>query len=94
MSKKQLASGLPIIAHHKATCESCLMAKQHQAKIPKQTIQCATRPFQLVHSDLCGPISEVAKLKYIMTFIDNYSQLTWTYFLTHKSDAFDSFKEF
>ena len=68
-----------------------------------------TRPFQssdnkakgildLIHSNLCGPMS-VATLSgysYFVTFIDDYYQKTWIYFLkTKESDeVLDRFKEF
>ena len=52
----------------------------------------------LVHSDLCGPIT-VASLggyHYYVTFIDDYSRKTWIYFLKTKEseEVLSKFKEF
>jgi hypothetical protein len=32
--------------------------------------------------------------KYIMTFIDDYMNMCWVYLLKHKSQAFETFKNF
>jgi hypothetical protein len=51
------------------------------------------RPLQLVHSDLCGPLSSpsFSGCKYLLTFIDDFSRRTWVYFLKLKSNFFDKF---
>ena len=49
----------------------------------------------LVHTDLCGPISTRARggYKYFITFINDY--LWYGYInLMHKSETFEKFKEF
>jgi hypothetical protein len=48
---------------------------------------------QLVHSDLCGPLSSpsFSGCKYFLTFIDDFSRRTWVYFLKLKSKVFDKF---
>lgn len=33
-------------------------------------------------------------IKYILTFTDDFSKFTWSYFFTHKSDTFEQFKHF
>ena len=50
----------------------------------------------LIHSDLCGPlpITSVGGSKYFMLFIDDYSRMTWIYFLQKKLEAFETFKIF
>jgi hypothetical protein len=50
-------------------------------------------PLQLVHSDLCGPLSSPSffRCKYFLTFIDDFSKRTWVYFLKLKSEVFDMF---
>jgi transposase InsO family protein len=53
----------------------------------------ASGPLQLVHSDLCGPLSSPSfyGCKYFLTFIDEFSRRTWVYFLKLKSEVFDKF---
>ena len=51
---------------------------------------------ELIHSDVCGPISltSLSVFEYYITFIDDFSRKTWVYFLKAKSEVFDKFKEF
>ena len=55
-----------------------------------------TRKVQLVHSDVCGPISKdfIGGSKYFVTFIDDFSRCCSVYFIKHKSEVLDKFKEF
>jgi transposase InsO family protein len=48
---------------------------------------------QLVHSDLCGPLSSpyFSGCKYVLNFIDDFSRRAWVYFLKLKSEVFDNF---
>lgn len=51
---------------------------------------------ELVHSDVCGPVSvkSMRGSRYFLTFIDDFRRYTWTYILKKKSDVLDSFIEF
>ena len=53
-------------------------------------------PLDLVHSDVCGPMSvhSFSGYSYCVTFIDDYSRKTWIYFLKAKSEVFEQFQEF
>ena len=55
-----------------------------------------SKPLELIHTDLCGPMrtQSINGDKYFMLFIDEYSQMTWVYFLKHKYEAFDMFRAF
>jgi transposase InsO family protein len=52
--------------------------------------------FELVHTDLCGPMesNSMGESKYFMLFIDDFSKMTWVFFITYKSEAFKMFKKF
>ena len=54
------------------------------------------RKLELVHSDVCGPMQTVSigGAKYFVTFIDDYTRCCSVFFLRHKSEVFDKFKEF
>ena len=56
----------------------------------------ATEPLQLVHSDVCGPVSVQARggFEYFVTFIDDYSRYGYVYLMQRKSETFGKFKEF
>ena len=51
---------------------------------------------ELVHSDVCGPMSTQAKggYEYFITFTDDYSRYGYVYLMRQKSEAFEKFKEF
>lgn len=56
----------------------------------------ANEVLELVHSDICGPItpSYNGRKRYFTTFINDYSRNTWVYFLQEKSKAFNMFRSF
>ena len=51
---------------------------------------------ELVHSDVCGPMSVKARggYEYYVTFIDDNSRYEHVYLMHSKSETFDKFKEF
>jgi hypothetical protein len=72
------------------------MEKMHKDRVPKVKTTPTTRPLQLIHSDLCGPLPTTSKTgnRYILTFIDDYTRKTWLYFLAMKSQTLALFKQF
>ena len=57
MMNKEMVTGMPSFGVEKETCASCLMGKQTRASFPKSTAYRATHILELLHGDLCGPIS-------------------------------------
>ena len=51
---------------------------------------------ELMHSDVCGPISIQARggYEYFITFTDDYSRFGYLYLMKRKSETFEKFKEF
>ena len=76
-------------------CESCLEGKMtkrpFKAKGNRATIQ-----LEMVHTDVCGPMSIQARggYEYFITFTDDYSRYGYVYLMRHKSEAFDKFREY
>ena len=75
-------------------CVGCMFGKAHRLPFPAQATHRATRPLQLVHSDICGPIevthelvnNKQLKIKwYILTFVDDYSRWLWIAIINDKS---------
>ncbi|KAL0367080.1 UNVERIFIED_CONTAM: Transposon Ty2-B Gag-Pol polyprotein [Sesamum radiatum] len=50
----------------------------------------------LVHTDVCGPLSIPARggFSYIITFTDDHSRYGYVYLMRYKSEAFGRFKEY
>jgi transposase InsO family protein len=85
-------TSLPFVSCRDGVCTSCFLGKHHQDSFEKCASWHASDPFQLVHSDLCGPLSSpFSGCKYFLTFIDDFSKRTWVYFLKLKSEVFDKF---
>ena len=61
-------------------CEHCLFGKQTQSTHKKGSTR-KTERLQLVHSDVCGPMSMalMGGALYFVTFIDDFSRKVWVY---------------
>ncbi|KAJ9554165.1 hypothetical protein OSB04_018210 [Centaurea solstitialis] len=96
LSRKGMVEGLPLIHTPRELCSSCLVGKQHRGSFPKKSLWKSTHKLQLVHSDICGPISPTSNSnkRYILSFIDDFTRKTWIYLLSQKSEAFYAFKNF
>ena len=70
---KDMVGGVPLIQHPDQVCQSCLTAKQTRKPFPRSVLWKADEPLQLVHVDLCGPItpSTLAGNKYFMLLVDD-----------------------
>jgi hypothetical protein len=96
LNQKKMVKGLPEVKDMEDKCVDCLTGKQHRDSIPKKANWRASHKLQLVHSDICGPIKPESNggNRYFITFTDDFTRKTWTYFLQEKSAAFDIFKKF
>lgn len=96
MLNKELVTGLPSIPIEKETCVSCLLGKQTRKLFPQATSYRASAPLELVHGDLCGPITPPTPglKRYVFVLIDDFSRYMWTVLLKEKSEAFEKFKAF
>ncbi|XP_023634274.1 uncharacterized protein LOC111829414 [Capsella rubella] len=54
---KELVVGIANVSKDKETCASCLLGKPARRVFPKATSYCASQELELIHGDLCGPIS-------------------------------------
>ena len=93
---EDMVHGLPKINHPNQLCEGCLFGKQARKSFPTEATSRASKPLQLVHADVCGPIkpSSHGKANYFLLFIDDYSRKTWVYFLKAKNEVFGAFQKF
>lgn len=96
MMRKELVIGIPSVGISRETCSSCLLGKQARNTFPKATSYRARRILELIHGDLCGPISPStpANNRYIFVLIDDHSRYMWSILLKDKGEAFDKFKKF
>jgi hypothetical protein len=90
---KGMVSGINVQAQdfkaaNSSVCEPCIMAKQSRAPFNPSESQ-STKPLQLVHMDVCGPMPEqsLGGSNYIATFLDDYSKLSVVRPITRKSEV-------
>ncbi|KAL0342871.1 UNVERIFIED_CONTAM: Copia protein [Sesamum angustifolium] len=69
----------------------CNICTEHSMKAKR-----ATRPLELVHSDIYGSMNVRARhgAFYFLTFIDDYSHYGLVYLLSHRSEALECFNRF
>lgn len=91
-----MVQGMPEIKAQYEICSGCLMAKKTRKPFPSQACYIARRALELVHGDLCGPITPMtpAGNKYFLLLVDDYSSVMCDYMLTSKDEAFEAFKKF
>ncbi|KAL6334508.1 hypothetical protein AAG906_016061 [Vitis piasezkii] len=96
MMKKSMLKGLPQLEVRKDTiCAGCQYGKAHQLPYEESKWK-AKGPLELIHSDVFGPVKQasLSGMKYMVTFIDDFSRYVWVYFMKEKSETFSKFKEF
>ncbi|XP_074361102.1 uncharacterized protein LOC141701320 [Apium graveolens] len=79
MQSNQMVEGLPNFAQPKGVCADCLMSKKVRKSFPSQSKFYAIRILELIHCDLCGPISPetLGGNKYFVLLVDEYSRIMW-----------------
>jgi len=80
------------------SCDSCQVGKSHRAAMPTAATHRSTRPLQLVHSDICGPINVQAlgDVRYMLTFVDDFSRYVAIYLMHGRSgnEVLDCFRDY
>ena len=76
-------------------CEPCLLGKMTKTLL-SGTMEQATDLLEIIHIDVCDPMSVDArgKYRYFLTFTDDSSIYGYIYLMKHKSETFEKFKEF
>ncbi|KAJ9551099.1 hypothetical protein OSB04_015144 [Centaurea solstitialis] len=76
-------------------CESCLSGKMTKQPFNNENER-ATDLLEIIHTDVCGPFSHVARggYRYFITFTDDFSRYGYVYLMRHKSETFEKFKEY
>lgn len=92
---KKLVPDISLSDSNEFFCEACIFGKQH--KLPfKSNVRHQSEAGERILSDLCGPMEEpsVGGARYFILFKDECSSYRTVYFLKHKSDAIERFKEY
>ncbi|KAL0350166.1 UNVERIFIED_CONTAM: Retrovirus-related Pol polyprotein from transposon RE1 [Sesamum radiatum] len=88
LHQKKMMTDLPQIQAIEGACEACLQGKQHKKPFPSGTSWRAKAVLELIHTDVCGPMRTPSheQNRYFILFIDDYSRMTWVYFMREKSE--------
>ena len=75
--------------------KGCALGKNVKNKFPRSHTR-SKGILDLVHSDLCGPMSTPSLNGYLyyVLFINDISRKAWIYFMKSKSETFCKFQEF
>ena len=85
--------GVPSKHHSCHHCPSCSIGKQSK-KTPGSRPARASVRLELVHSDLCMfDVISSGRKRYILTFTDDHSGMSWVYLLSTKDEAYSFFTE-
>ncbi|KAJ9552977.1 hypothetical protein OSB04_017022 [Centaurea solstitialis] len=87
---KNLVKGLPETRLSKDTlCPACEQGKMTRSSYPPRMDTNSKSPLDIIHMDLCGPTrtESLARKKYMLVLVDEFSSFTWLEFLRTKSDA-------
>jgi len=97
LSKLQLIKGLPNINYHSdALCGACQKGKIVKSSFKTKDIVSTSRPLELLHIDLFGPVNTASLYgsKYRLVIVYDHNRWTWVKFLRSKDNAYDVFSNF
>ncbi len=97
MAKNEIVTGMKTDSNEfDRDCDGCALGKQSREPFSKNGSERASDILDLVHTDVCGPmhVTSDGGAKYMLTFIDDHSRMTVTYFLKNKSEVLGKFKEY
>ena len=96
MAPEELVRGLPEKEQDDRLCEACPTGKQKRTSFPEQAEYRAQQPLELVHGDLCGPITPetLSGNKYFLLLVDDRSHFMWLTVLPSKDRAAAAIREF
>jgi transposase InsO family protein len=73
----------------KQGCDTCIITKQRRAPFPAKANYRADAPLDLVHGDLCGPITPATPSGrcFFLLLVDDATRYMWLTLLSAKGDA-------
>jgi hypothetical protein len=89
MAREELVRGLPTLNRVEQVYEACLAGKQHRAPFPQRALGCSMELLQLLHGDICGPITPVTPSgnQYFLLLVNDFSRHMWIALLPSKDAA-------
>ncbi|WVZ55414.1 hypothetical protein U9M48_006074 [Paspalum notatum var. saurae] len=97
LQKDEHILGLTNVSFEKdKVCSACQAEKQVGVPHPAKNIITTSRPLELLHMDLFGPVAyiSIGGNKYGLVIVDDYSRFTWVFFLSDKGETQEVLKKF
>ena len=90
----EMVRGLPCLDHVEQFCDICVMTKQRRLPFPQRTSFRAKERLELVHGDLCGPVTPATPggRRYFLLLVDDLSRYMWVLVLGSKGEAADAIR--
>ena len=94
LSAKEMVRGLPCLDHVEQFCDICVLTKQRRLPFPQQASFRAKEKLELVHGDLCGPVTLATPggRRYFLLLVDDLSRYMWVMILGSKGEAADAIR--
>lgn len=79
----------------KSTCAVCCQGKQSRLPFNHEGTR-SNEALNIIHADLCGPmeVTSMGGCRYFLIFVDDYTRMTFAYFLKAKNEALKYLKDF
>ncbi|KAH7845363.1 hypothetical protein Vadar_001167 [Vaccinium darrowii] len=96
LSRGGMVRGLPQLDHVDQLCDACLAGKQRRAPFPQEAKHWATGRLDLVHGDLCGPVTPATHggRSYFLLLVNDFSRYIWLVLLSSKDEAVGAIMKF
>ena len=89
LAKGDMVRGLPLVDHVNQLCDACLARKEWRASFAQHATYRAKDRLELVHGDLCGPITPATPSgkRYFLLLVDDLTRYMWLALLSTKDEA-------
>ena len=96
LEQRGMVEGLPSVEHVHQLCADYVTTKLKRSPFPSQAKRRAEGLLDLVHGDLCGPITPATPggKAYFLLLVDDRSRYMWVALLAAKSDTLAAVKKF
>jgi hypothetical protein len=83
---------MPSLDHVEQFCDVCVLTKQRRLPIPQQSSFRAKERLELVHGDLCDPVTSATPggRRYFLLLINDLSHYMWVVVLGSTGEAEDA----
>jgi hypothetical protein len=94
LGKKEMVCGMPCVDHVEQLCDTRVVTKLKRWPFPRQASYHATEQVELVHGDICGPVSPATPggQRYFLLLVDDATRYMWAMLLDSKAADADAIK--